>query len=100
MFFYKSLPWLVNRNLLLKNVNVAISFSRNIASKNVWCVMALSGSDLTAFIFSNAIFQGAQILVKLNPYGLNIRCENKSFLYSMFPRKDLDLDEMLWSTIE
>jgi len=33
--FYKSLPWLVNRNLLQKNVNVAISFYRNIASKNV-----------------------------------------------------------------
>ena len=29
--FYKSLPWLVNRNLLLKNVNVAISFYHNIA---------------------------------------------------------------------
>jgi len=39
--FYKSLPWLFIRNLLLKMSNVAISFYRNIVCENVWCVTAL-----------------------------------------------------------
>jgi len=35
IIFYKSLPWLFNRNLLLKNANVAISFYHNIVCKNI-----------------------------------------------------------------
>ncbi len=35
--FYKSLPWLLNRNMLLKMSNDAISFYHNIVCQNVWC---------------------------------------------------------------
>ncbi len=48
----KSLAWLVNRNLLLKNVNVAISFYRNIANKNVQCVTALKKHCFKLLLFN------------------------------------------------
>ncbi len=55
--FFQSLPWLFNRNLLLKNVNVAISFYRNIVRQNVQCEQGLSQHK---FYLNNIIILGRQ----------------------------------------